>query len=317
MSRAGADREEEVTPEDAGRPRSLRERLAAVEFTAARVTLAYLVFGFAGLLVSDVVLPGVLADPLLQQVQTVKGFLEVLVTAAFVYAVTYWSRRRLERSNDRLQRLQDERAVLYRVLRHNLRNDINLVAGYAASGKRLTDDPAVAEQFDAVLAATERIESYVDQTRQIHAISDRPNDRRVVDLVDVVERVAAAAPASVTVETDLPDRAPVVAIPHVEGVVAELLDNAVDHGPFSEPTVCVSVSQEGDTVELVVTDENPPIPPFERDAMRRPTEDQLVHASGLGLWFVSLAVRASQGTVSIERTPADDGNRVVVTLPAG
>lgn len=69
-------------------------------FTRGRLTplgiaALYLVFGAVGLFVSDVLLELVFEDPLLALLQSVKGGLEIGITAVFIYLLVGWSFRDL------------------------------------------------------------------------------------------------------------------------------------------------------------------------------------------------------------------------------
>lgn len=77
--------------------------LNRVEITPARITAAYLLFGFAALYLSDVILVQLFADPVLSQLQTLKGGVEVLATGGLIYGLSRWSRSQVETRENRLR----------------------------------------------------------------------------------------------------------------------------------------------------------------------------------------------------------------------
>jgi signal transduction histidine kinase len=100
-------------------------------------------------------------------------------------------------------------------------------------------------------------------------------------------------------------------------VVTNLLENAVRHG---EGMVAVSLTatgpdSDGTGVELTVDDEGEGIPP---EIRRRVFTKFWTHGarggSGLGMYIVNGLVRAHQGRVAIEDSPAG-GARIVVRWP--
>lgn len=95
-----------------------------------RGAIIYLGLGFAGLYVSDVLFVRHFSEPFLSQLQAVKAGIEVLLTAVFVYVILYVSRYPPERSRRTARRRQEGLQVLHRVLRHNLRNDVDVVLGF-------------------------------------------------------------------------------------------------------------------------------------------------------------------------------------------
>ena len=67
--------------------------------TPARIAGLYVLFGFTALLVSDVLLNRFVGEPLLSTLQGIKGGVEILLTAGFIFLLVRWSWRDL-----RLQR---------------------------------------------------------------------------------------------------------------------------------------------------------------------------------------------------------------------
>jgi len=209
----------------------------------------------------------------------------------------------------RLQRL----GVLNRVLRHNLRNEMNVIYGRADRLARGEGDPERAAA-DIREKASE-LTSLADKARQIDGALDA-NDAEPADLVRVVsiecDRLRDAYPA-VDLRVRTPDDE--LLVDAVAGaVVGNLLENAVEHNTASEPWVELAVTADDRTAEITVTDNGPGIPPGELAALEGDIETQLDHASGLGLWLVNWGVDAVGGSLSFEdRDPL--GTRATVTLP--
>jgi signal transduction histidine kinase len=108
----------------------------------------------------------------------------------------------------------------------------------------------------------------------------------------------------------------------LRGVVGNLLDNAERH---ARSTVTVEVARRGSTVELVVANDGPGIPPearehvFERFARLDESRDRDAGGAGLGLAIARDVLAAHRGTISIvdgSIADSDPGVRFVVRLPA-
>jgi PAS domain S-box-containing protein len=205
--------------------------------------------------------------------------------------------------------------VLNRVLRHNLRNEMNVVQGYA---ELLGEDPdeyadkaALIEQVAADLVETG------EKARTIERILDETGDPGRIDLqpalVNQCGRVTDAYPM-VSLDLDCPEE-PLYCDASVEAIVANLLENAAEHnvGPTQFVQVRVSVPEPG-TISIAVRDDGPGLPDQERVVFEAGEETPLSHSSGLGLWLVSWGVRQLGGTVSVaENDPI--GTVVTVTVP--
>jgi PAS domain S-box-containing protein len=225
-------------------------------------------------------------------------------------------------ARDVTDRRERERQLLVmdRLLRHNLRNDMNVILGHAEQARE-SGSPAVATEMDRIAETAEDLLRTVDKERDVVALLTGEDDRTAVDLVAVVEDACARARdryPRATVETTLPPAATVRAVPKLSLAVDELLSNAVEHAESDAPTVAVTVTADsGDAddaaVVLSVADECPPIPAQEIRVLRGERDVRSVyHGSGLGLWLVHWAVDRSGG--DLEFATAERGNTVSVAL---
>jgi PAS domain S-box-containing protein len=195
------------------------------------------------------------------------------------------------------------RRVLNRVLRHNMRNEMNVISGYA----ELIDADADAELIEAAARAiTETASDVADLSNKIREIErtlDRDDENRYpVDLIALVDRaVEPHVDADVDLVTDLPDRLTVKADDGLERAFEHLLDNAVEHNDRAVPSVRVDGRRVGDWVEVEIRDDGPGIPETERAVLTGDREiTQLDHGSGLGLWLANWIVTALGGEVQFD-----------------
>jgi signal transduction histidine kinase len=288
--------------------------------TPARITVIYLVFGLLALFLSDILLVWFFEDPLLAQVQIVKGALEVLLTGGLIYLLTTASRSSLERLSEERKRQREELSVLHRVLRHNLRNDINLVHGHARDVAEESTEPSIKERARIIREKTGEMLQYTTRAGRLRQINATEGSGRTIDLPTTVASVVAEnddlqSPA-VEIRTDLPEGCPAVANHMLGTALSELLTNAVEHHDGDSPTIEITLREDGHRpgfAELVVADDGPGMPEMVVEAVSESGPDQLVHLDGMGLWFVYLTVRESGGDVSID-TDAE-GTTVRLHIP--
>lgn len=210
----------------------------------------------------------------------------------------------------RKQRLE----VLNRVLRHNLRNNVDAILAHAST----VDDPdqrgETIRDLAAELARVSKKARDVERLLDANRLSlDRQNVSQLVRAVATDAREAnphsevdVTAPPEVTVRTDGTV---------LRRVVAELVENAVRHHDGQQPRVEITVRDHGDRVSVAVGDDGPGIPDRERQALTAGTETPLEHGTGIGLWLVNWGTMYIGGTVSF----AADGERgsvVTVSIPA-
>ena len=210
-------------------------------------------------------------------------------------------------------------SVLDRVLRHNLRNRMNVILGYA---EELADhsDPAVTE-FGAEIreSAADLLELSESARRFESVISGKAEATRSVDIVGLLEEAAGSVRADypeVSVSLDAPEEALVRANETFELAVEELLENAVRHDDPAGLAVEMSVSVGDDDVEVRVTDDGPTLPEVYRRALSAGTESPLEHTQGLGLWLVRWTAESLDGEFQVEaRDP--QGTVITLSLPRG
>ncbi|MFC7193651.1 PAS domain S-box protein [Halosimplex aquaticum] len=213
---------------------------------------------------------------------------------------------------ERERRLQ----VLNRVLRHNLRNDLNVVMGYAEMIAGRVDDETVDEWAETLVDTAADVASLSERARSLDRTmregSLRDGTVEVGDLVaDVVTEYRAEYP-DVRIDTDV-EEATAVGDGRLELALRELLENSAEYGD-GRIRVGVAADREDGRVTLSVADDGPGIPEYERAVVDESTEiTQLEHASGLGLWVVRWVCDGCGGRMRFEESDLG-GSAVVLSL---
>ncbi|WP_255195371.1 PAS domain-containing sensor histidine kinase [Halorarius litoreus] len=205
-----------------------------------------------------------------------------------------------------LQERERRLSVFDRVLRHNLRNKMNIIQGWA---DMLIDDPTKGMASDAAVhiqEASEELLNLSELVRKFNSVTDPSASDRVTltDVAKRVENVAAEAKlsysaASITVET--PPVAEAWVHESFELALDELVDNAAKHSG-KQPSIhlSVTVDDESDAVVVRVADDGPGIPTIEKESVTVGQESPLQHTNGLGLWFVRWMATNSGGSMRIK-----------------
>jgi signal transduction histidine kinase len=279
-----------------------------IDFTARNITLLYLVFGFLALYLSDVVFVWLFDEPFLSQVQALKGGGEVLLTGGLVYAMTAISRSQIQQTNAQLEERNQELEVLHRVMRHNLRNNLNVLMGYAEYVRSEVQSGDLKDACDCIVDSSETIHNYSEQAVQIQNLSDSDIpvimelEERLPSLIENHEFVTE----NVTVDVNIPENTAVWVLPQFEDALRELVSNAIQHNHQDDPVVEITADPTvgpAHICELRVIDNGPGIPEVELSALKKGEADPVHHLSGLGLWFVYWTVQRSGGGIRFEGTP--------------
>lgn len=298
----------------------LRTVLGRIELTAHRITMFYIVLGMTALLLSDVLLPQYLADPFLSQIQALKAGVEILLTGGFIFAIVRRSRRQIQEATEQVERQRDELGLLHRVFRHNLRNTLNVIRGHLELVREQAEAEPMEERCDEIYGSSERILEYTEQARRIRKVTDGEASAERVDLAETVEEILSNHPwvtEDVVIKTNVPDGIEVEANPMLTEAIHELVTNAIKHNDSSTPRVSLEFDADAgssDMVGLRIQDNGPGLPPSEIESLRRERESQVLHATGMGLWFVDWVATHSGGEL---RVLSDDetGTDICLHLP--
>ena len=205
-------------------------------------------------------------------------------------------------------------SVINRVLRHNMRNKMGIITGYAEmlEGRLSGEDASQATQIrntaDELLDLTEsaqRLEEYRELSPDLEPVD-------IVPLIeDAVSDLRMEYPeASVTINA--PDAVVVTTHERLKTALWEVVENAVKHGG-DPPVVEIDVAVTETGVTIAVSDNGPGIPEMERDVLRSNLETPLVHGEGLGLWLIHWIVTSLDG--ELETMAGDEGTTVTIRLP--
>lgn len=204
---------------------------------------------------------------------------------------------------DRRNRVQ-QLDVLNRVLRHNLRNEMNAVYGFAA---QVDDDVA-----DRIQNKAMSMVELGNKAREIDQLlnEDDGDPVEISNIVDIQLRRARDEYPDVTFEHSLPETDRLV--PRTTGPVLEnVVENAAEHNDSDDPWVSIDVQLADDRTIIEVRDNGPGLPDEEQAVLRTGEETQLQHSSGLGLWLVSWGTQLMGGSVSVTEREQDAGGTVV------
>ena len=218
-------------------------------------------------------------------------------------------------TTERQQRQQ--LSVLNRVLRHNLRNEMTVIQGFASSVEQNSTDEQTEEAVVAIKEASERLLSIAQNIRESERIQTDSVRQHPVEtstlIADLQADINAEHPdAEFTTEVST-DVNPLADPKLLMLALRNLVENAIVHAD-TQPVVTLRVTApDADSVEFAVLDTNDPIPQIEVASLTAATEEPLQHGIGLGLWTVKRCVDAVGGELAFEDT---DGNVVRITLPA-
>ncbi|WP_418280520.1 PAS domain-containing protein [Halorubrum sp. DTA98] len=209
--------------------------------------------------------------------------------------------------------------VVNRILRHNLRNELNVVFGFASEISRIADDENIVDYADRIGASGKRLAELGEGASEIKRIVEDglESELGAVSVRPIADRIAeryASGHPHATVDVDVPESTSVRADGRLADVLDHLVENAIVHADDPSPRVEIGVDPdpETDVVAVTVADDGPGIAEDIREIVAGDEEiTQLRHNSGIGLWIVAWVVDSYGGDVEfgpgLERDGESDG----------
>jgi PAS domain S-box-containing protein len=226
------------------------------------------------------------------------------------------ARRQYEKQ---LEEQRDNLKTLNQVVRHDIRNDLQLVQAYA----ELAEEHINEEGQEYLATVQESAASAVELTRTARELSD------LLLQIDVeTQQIMPAHPleqeiseiqsmhsdAVITVDGSLP-RTQVIGNELLGSVFRNLLQNAILHNDKDIPEVSITATTSEEMVEVRIADNGPGVPDAQKETIFGKGEKGLDSAgTGIGLYLVRSLVESYSGNVWVEDNEPE-GAVFVVQLP--
>jgi len=213
------------------------------------------------------------------------------------------------------ERQREQRlAVLNRILRHNLRNDLNVASGYLDVVADGIDDEGYADMLETAKSNTDDVLELGDKARMVErTLETEDMGTEEIPIATLVDHVAdpLVDEHGGSVDGDISEGFTVETNRQLlESVLSNLIENGLEHGGGA---VSVTATAAGSTARIVVSDDGDGIPEHELGVIEQGKETDLEHGSGIGLWLVEWGATALGGNVTYETGSA--GTTATVELP--
>lgn len=282
-----------------------------------RIALGYAVFGVLWIGLSDRLVFSVFdSESAIALVQTAKGWVFVGLSAVLIFGLTRAYERQVATSETRALTATEQLQVLHRIFRHNIRNELTVIHGYAELLLDRTELDRTEQWAHGILESSGDLLETSEKLGIVNEVDFAAGVNEPVDLVPILEDEVSALrstyPAA-TIEVDLPDRLVVSANPSIQYAIREALQNAMDHHPAPEPDrrIDVTTNETLGEVTLEIADNGTGIHRDEIEPVLLGTETPLDHGSGIGLWIITWICESVGGTATFD---AGDGTTVSMTL---
>jgi PAS domain S-box-containing protein len=218
-----------------------------------------------------------------------------------------------------LERQRDNLEVLNQVVRHDVRNALQLVLAHADILEEYVGDDGEAHLRRILEAGREAVDIIRTAGDVTKVLLRSEAERTAIDVRPILEEQVDDARTSheraiVSIEETIPN-VEVLADDMLESVFRNLLNNAIVHNDKELPTITVSATAADEAVRICVTDNGPGIPDDQKERIFDEGEKGLdSQGTGLGLYLVRTLVDRYGGRVWVEDNEPE-GSVFIVELP--
>lgn len=194
--------------------------------------------------------------------------------------------------------------VIARILRHNVRNKLTPIMGYASTILEEADEP-ISEYAAEIVDNCDELEQTARNAREMRKVVQNRDQTTTVSLGTAVRAAAT------TVDEEFPDSElvsqingtpDVTAHPELGTAIRHLIRNGFDHNDSGTPLVEVVVEQRPDGPTVEIADNGTGIDQYEIDILDKHGESALEHGSGVGLWIIDRVLEYSEAQLQFDAT---------------
>jgi len=208
--------------------------------------------------------------------------------------------------------------ILQRVLRHNLRNDLNVIIGRSERIIENSEDTQAMQDASTVKKAASRLSRLGDEAKIVQKVLGEEEELEPINASKIVNRVVKDCQAQFKeneIEVDIPEQVPIRADKRIQLAFQNLIDNAIRHNNKNPPKVEIEIVEYNeDTIKLAISDNGPGIPDIEKQIITDSKKiGPLNHGSGIGMWITKWAIEMCDGSIEIE-TENKEGSTIKIEL---
>lgn len=210
-------------------------------------------------------------------------------------------------------RQQQRLEVLNRVLRHNIRTNVQVIV----AGTDYLADKNSESKAETVIRHAYEIKNLSEQIRTaINLFEESRNEPQPMQLTPHLQECVSSIREEypdVTIDCNLPSQN--IYVDNILDVAfSHIIENAAEHNTNSDPTLWIETDLDDDYVRISVADNGPGISDRELSLLQRGTETPLEHGTGFGLPLSVWATDLAGGQLTFEENEPT-GTIITIEVP--
>lgn len=196
--------------------------------------------------------------------------------------------------------------VLNRLLRHDLRNNLNAAYGNLQMVEAHLENEDAKAHLERGLKRLAQINQQAERARDLRQLLERTHEasNQIVRLDHALNEAVSKVINEyddARFQFDSFPEVNVIADDLLERALRSVLENAFEHNDTETPEVTLAVDERSDDVLVSVVDDGPGVPDAQKELIfGREEVDPLHHGSGLSLFFTDNVIRSYDGEIWVE-----------------
>lgn len=220
-------------------------------------------------------------------------------------------------TRDALSVQSEQFKLLNQIIRHDIRNEMNLGLDIIRNASRRMEDPP--EAFEQLTGVMERVVDLTETSRDMTAVIGElaGNPERIAMKPCLQREITTASmideDARISVDGEIPE-VDVYTTGLLSAVFRNVLHNAVQHNDADQPTIEIRCDQLDSMVVVHIADNGPGVPDKDKERIFESGEALSSNGTGFGLALIETLLRYYDGNIFItDNDPR--GSLFSITLP--
>ena len=204
--------------------------------------------------------------------------------------------------------------VIFRVLRHNIRNKMTILKGLTQRVQENTDS----DHADKLFNEMNEFADIIENARDMRSVVKNRNKKSQMHVDNILNTCIKSAIEKTNHDnisySGIGSEVSIITHPNISTAFSHIIENAVEYGTECEADAVKVVADENTdrgVCSISIFDQGNGIPSNEIKAVDEKTETKLEHGSGLGLWIVDRVVNYSDGDIKFNH---ENGATVKLTF---
>lgn len=204
--------------------------------------------------------------------------------------------------------------IFARVLRHNIRNELNVIQGNIDIIKQ--NENINNDKIQPIDNSTSNILRISNKARLVEKIINNRDEKVEFSSSNIIQKsvnsILKQYP-NVKIQVNIDDSFNFVAHEKFNYVIYELINNGIEHNPSNIKKINIKSCTLNNKKQVIISDNGLGISKSELEPIFNSSEETpLEHGSGLGLWIVKFIIDISGGSIDFEIT--EQGTRIKITV---